>query len=546
MNLAKMTKPGEKPVQPAVQGATPADGDNQLYQGQKIALTVKTKDLQTANYEQIAFQIALDDLFNPIHDEVTGLLVHPDSVSNSSQSISADTDYTLNAVVFGTASTTDIGQCRWNVKVTGTGLPDLTLNGTYLTPSTDYGYGTSSVMTTKLYGIKAIPGNTSTFDENAAIKISDYQVFKDDASSTAITGVQFSACVGSKSGDLTNFDFWDANQAPIPKIKDDNGKDTWAWIDSDQNGKFTFYVTSNLSSGMYSDTLTIAIGDSNQDIADVIVGDPKSGEVSSWLSAPTADDAVGGTLKLDSSVSYVIASVPRLLVANTVQRGDILFPIVLAGAKNPTIKVLYNAFFVANHNGFASGFPSCFSIPVDAFTGASDNTYGLQYMVVRGTTVVLSSTWSCEVDGEGSNNIPPFDGSPKFPLPVMVGIADNQEINFNMVENGVKVKISWEQSAWQPEVGEWFILNIGINGTDISNNEVHSRQTVPLPAITQSDLDVKLQTIDVEYKYFAAIIKGKSASTMFLQYEVKHDNTHSKGFSKYVTHDINTVPPGGL
>lgn len=539
----ELRRGGEKVDDPSVDNATPADGTTTLYQGQKIKLTVNTSNLATNNYDTIKFKIFEGPDFERLDVTKTGLIVHPDSIGNVTQTVTdSDDAYTINAVVFGTANSTHLGHCRWNIEVTGPAaqnLPVLELNGTRLGPSTDYGYGTKSVRANRLYGLRAIPGGVSdTFDENKAIKVSGFQIY-DDKTKAPISA-QFSACVQAKNGDLTYFDFWDANLQKLTKIKH-NGVDSYVWIDSDANGKFTFYVTSNLTDDMYCDTLTMDIGDADPDIAEVIVGNPSDAGISSGLRAPSPDEAQGDLLKLESADTYVVASVPKLRIPNLVQRNDVLIPIV-----NGNLQL--TSFFTADSDGWDAGFPACFSIPVAAFTGAADNIYELQYMVVRDNTIVMSSTAEYEVTGVGdpSGVIPPFTGSPRYLAPVMEDNPSGQLIDFAMVQDGVKVKISWAGAGWTPQANWVFTLYIIINGWDLNDKEVHSRTKVVLPAVSGTDLTNNFQEIDVGYEYFAGIIEGDPPSKLLMQYLVTDDGGIDQGYSTPTKQmHINTVPPGG-
>lgn len=530
---------GEFPVisAPSVNGATPVDGDKTLYQGQKIALSVSTSNLKSNNYDSIKFEIAWSDDFSSLDKLKAGLIVHPDSVANTTQSITTADTYDLDVVVFGQWSTTNFGFCRWNVDVTGPGLPDLSLNGNHLgAESTDYGYGTSTISAGNLYAIKLIPGNTTTFNEAASIKVSGYQI--NDASGNAITTAQFSACVVAKNGNLDNFDFWDKNHAKLNKIRV-GGHDTYVWIDSDTNGSFTFYVSSNLASGMYSDTLTMLIGNEDPVIAQVIVGTPEKGHGSSLLRAPVPDDAEGDTLLLKSTDYFVVASVPRPPVPNAIQSGDVLIPIV-------NNKLQLNSFFIANGNGIPNGFPDCFSIPVAAFTVGADNV--LKYMTVRQNQVGFSSEATYQVTGTGnSGNIPPYPQMPLYEAPIIVGNEACLAIDFDMVENGLTVKIQWLGGGWAPVSGDVLKLIIVFNGWN-AGGAVHAAQTVPFPPIDSTDLTNGYAQFVVGYQYFAGWVpNGRDQSTVFLQYQVPNDGTNAPGYSTATkTMNIDTVPPGGV
>lgn len=533
------------PLSPTTVTATPPDGTLTLYQGQKISLSVPTTGLSTAGYTSIAFQLRSNDDFSSLDRSKAGLVVHPDSAADVTQTIHSDSDtFLLNAIVLGSVSQSNLGFCRWNVDVSGSGS-DLTLDGSHLSPSTDYGYGTNAIYANELYGVKQIEGNTTTFDASKAIKIENYQICDNSRDRNAITNVKFSAYVNGKTGDLTNFDFWDANETKLSKIQV-NGTDTYVWIDSDDTGKFTFYITSNLSKGAYSDTLVMQIGNEVRNIAQVIVTTPGGVTNSSNLAGPQPDQVAGTTLTLARSDTIVMVSIPPGNDPDAIQEGDILIPCL---GFDPPYKLLLNAFYVADHDA-STGFPDCFAIPSSALDiSKSGEQNQLQYFVIRGAEASLSSEFSFTAMGAVSGNGPqPYPPQPRYLAPIMVGNEECTNITFDMIENGATIKISWDGAGWTPVVGDQLTLYLFFDGWN-GGIAVDQPQVIKFKAIVAADLTNNYATQVVDYKYFAGFSEGPQGqkSTVFLQYQVPDDGANKPGYSIATrTMYIDTVPPGGV
>lgn len=530
-------------LQPPALNATPQDGTTSLYQGQKVALTVPTTGLSSAGYSSIAFQLYRKDDLKVLDSSKAGLVVHPDSAADVTQTVQTDSDtFVLNAVVLGQVSQNDFGYCRWNVDVTGAN-PDLALGGTHLSPSTDYGYGTLAVYANELYGVKQIEGNTITFDASKAIKIDNYQI-SDAGTKSAIETVKFSAFVEAKTGDLTYFDFWDSNETKLNKIQVD-GKDKYVWIDSDDTGKFSFYITSNLSDGAYSDTLIMQTGNEARNIAQVVVTNPQGITPSANLAAPQPDQIAGSILTVPSSDSIVMVSIPPTFSQDAIQPGDMLIPCLGDG---PPYTLLLNAFYVADGNA-SDGFPDCFAIPVSALNiSESGEENQLQYFVVSGAQASMSSNLSFTAKGAPSNGPQPYPPQPRYLAPVMVGNEQCLDINFDMVEKGVTMKISWDSAGWAPIAGDQLTLYLFFNGWN-GGVAVNQPQVIKLDPIGTQDLTNKYATCVVDYKYLAGFAEGPQGqqSTVFLQYQVPDDGTNRPGYSIATrTMNIDTVPPGGV
>lgn len=540
--VSKASGPTVKVGNPDINGATPTDGTVTLYQGQKIALAVNTTDLNTTGYTQIKFELLKNADLTVLDNTKAGLIVHPDSTGQTTQTITAADDYTIKAIVNGAQSTQRLYYCRWNVEVTGASLDPLALKGTHL-QNGDYGYGTNKISVGPLFSMRRIPGGTSTFDAAAAFKIDNYQV-SDGAPTPAPIAKTFSARIIGTKGNLDYFDFWDAGQAKLPKIQV-NGHDSHVWIDSGPDGKFNFYVTSNVADDMYVDTLRMMVGNQSPDIAMVIAGNTGDAVVNASLPAPMPNNAVGSNLSLGDHDSFVVASIPTLNDASAVQQGDLLIPLV-------NDVPLVDSFFVANDDGVGAGFPNCFSIPVAALTtGTNGDLYKLSYMVVRGTEVAISCDASYHVSGTGqSGNLGPFPSSgAQYNAPTMSKNPAQLDIDFNMVADGFPVRISWDSSKWAPDLGTVLTLQLIFNGWN-SSGAVNTIRNVAFPAIVQADLDAKYQEVPVDYKYFAGFIKsGDKQSTVCLQYIVPPVGSPQKP-QAYSTPtnvmNINTVPPGGL
>lgn len=527
---------------PSVVGATPADGAKSLYQGQKVALTVDTTSLKENNYTTISFLLHRNDDFTILDQLKAGLMVHPDNSNNQVPITDSDT-YAFNAVVFGKASQSDFAFCRWNVEVDGGSQGALTLNGKYLPPSSDYGYETNAVSAGALYGLKQIPGNTTTFDASKAVVVNGYQIF--DKNNAAIKTETFSACITSKNGlDLTNFDFWDATHKKLSKVSVD-GKEKYVWVDSDGTGQFTFYVTSPLPTGIYSDTLVMMIGNESPEIAQVIVGDLGSVDADSNLPAPQPDGMTGSELRVPPSMSIVPISIPQPLFpgGDGIQAGDMLVLRVNGVA-------LLNSFVLADHGISNGGYPDCFLVPASALSISGDGASNvLDYIVLRdSSSSALSSEFPFVAYGDSSSGIQPFPPTKKYQMPVFTDGLDYTDIDFTRVEKGLGVKISWENANWAPASGDVLTLSIGFAGwnEDVADNQIAS---VPFPAISSQDLTNKYATFVVDYKYFAGFVKGPAGqpSKVFMQYQVPDDGVNQAGYSfPTPTMHIDTVPPGGL
>lgn len=524
-----------------ITGATPNDGSVTLYQGQKIALSVQTQGLKTGNYTTATFELFQNSDFTDLDATEFGFVVHPDSQSKITQTVATDADtYKLNAVVLGTPSQTSYDYTQWNVSITGAGsLTPITLSGAHHKDGS-FSYFSSSVSTDSLYGVVLISGGTQAFtgDITKAILVSGYQVH--DTAGNALPN-QFSGFVTAMQADLTNFDFWDyTTHQKLNKVQVKN-VDTYVWIDSDANGKFAFYVTSNLSvsADVYSDTLNLTIGDQSVQIAQVIVGQDINLNGSSLVPAPYATYETGTTLTLSPTQTEVSVSIKKPITRDALQVGDVLLMYVNDSLMSDIVYTI--------PAGYSDGgIKDCFEVPVSAFkvseTGAVNS---LQYVVLRDITVQASSKGSVTVIGASSNGNLPQPSGRIYAPPIIVEDPSYLDLNYPMVREGLTVKVSWAGTGWVPKQGDKLALYIHTSGWNSVSGDGNNVVTkFEFPPVGPTDLTAGFVSKLIGYKTFAGFHNSTTtgqSSTILMQYQMPNGDYSLPTPNM----KINTVPPGG-
>lgn len=537
MNELKPNDDASKVDGASIIGAAPPDAGPIFYQGQKITLSVTTSGLKSANYTKATFQLNNNDDLSPFDgDPPLGLVVHPDSQSKITQNVSSDSEtYSLNAVVLGTASTNDYDYTEWNIAIEGGLQGPLQLNGVHA-PDGDYSYFTKAVYVGPGAGIRQISGGTTGFTSDAGKAVHVIvQVMKVDAKTSIAQ--QFSGYVQAGTGDLTNFQFWDGvTHTQLSPIDTKTG--AIVWVDSSATGEFDFYITSNLTSGGYSDTLSMTIGTAEPEIVQIIVGDTLQISESSRLPVPVPADGVN--LKLDSSHTIFDIDVPRLTFPNAILPGDTLV-LCLNDA------ILPSSFYTVPDDYTGGAIRSCFAVSAASWkstVAGYQNT--LQYVLLRGRETVTSGEKPVTVSGSsGGGNNDPQPYVRVYGRPAIVEDPGYLDLDYERVQAGLTVKISWDPNNWKPKLGDVLNLYVDFNAANISGAPMSQVTSIPYPAIQQADLDNQYIQQLIDYKVFAGFLGG----TVFMQYSVPANpaNLGQPGYSVPTpTMGINTVPPGGL
>ncbi|GAB1584758.1 hypothetical protein PPNSA23_47010 [Phyllobacterium phragmitis] len=502
-----------------------------------MTLDVQTSGLQSAGYTDIVFQLFADDDFSHADSSKPGLVVLPGQTVN--QTVSAATDYKVDAVVWGSQSP-DIAGTRWNVSVTGPHLPTLDLKGSKIQNSTDYGYATSAITAGPMFGVVQIPNNVQTFDAGKALKINAYQI--NDTSGQPITTVPFSAFITADSEDLTNFDFWDANHNKLTKISSELVGDL-TWIDSDATGKFTFYITCNASSA-YSDTLTLNVGNQSPQIALIVAADPATLGISSILPAPKPSNVLGSDLNLSDQDTSVFIDIPKAVFPNVFQANDILILVVNGKVQPNTATAVVAGYTTLPFKNFFNVSASDLNVSPD---GASNT---LQYINVRDGETSLSSEFPFIAIGNSQSGPSPQPPTRKYLMPEIVGNPGYLEIEYEDVVNGLTVKIDWSGANWAPNLNDVLKLTIQFNGWNWDGTTNTSAPVISFDPVASGDLQNKYIQKTIEYRYFAGLIEDPSTgakSKLFMQYYVPASGNNQAGWSQSTPLiDIDTVPPGGL
>lgn len=527
--------------------ASPPEKTSDFYQGQKVALGVDAskETWYTKGYKTVTFCLYTDDGLNVLDRSKLGLVVHPDTQTDPKVTMTSvgpqfavqkDGDtYTASVVVLGRVSSSDYGFIRWNIQVEGVDgqgkpLPVITLDGTNFGASTDYGYGSNAVAMNTLQssGNRVIQGVAdNSFQLANAIYVSNAQVLQADA--TTPEPKTFSAFISALHGDLSKFTFWKSDkQTKYDKIQVD-GVDTYVWIDSDANGVFSFYVTSNLAQGVYSDTLLMTVGNAQVPVARVIVSSKGLTSVDATLPAPYFDIAQGSEVHLSASDALLDISIPRAIMRGAFQTNDTLSLMVnnVLQSANVTYDVPSGGAWIAE------GFPDCFQVSSNSL-GPTSGGKGvvLSYAVLRDGQVGSQSTmipFTIYSPSNGTGNIPPVS-NPIYPRPTIIENKNWLDLDFDSVEKGLTFHIAWG-AGWTPKVNDVINLFLWFDGWNRDDPETEVSPNPKFPVkVGATDLTNGYVEVSVDYGTFAGYIRGPRGerSTVYMNYQVPGASDYSE------------------